>query len=140
MDRLTFQVKHCKGSHDKTSVDFQDFCINEKSLLEELPNKDVVGVIGSFKPEFDKEAVNQLLLKEKSELNSGRIPIYICSECGDLGCGAITISIEENAETYTWKDFGFENNYDKKLLAEYNDVGPFIFSKEEYESALEKFV
>ena len=140
MDRLTFQEKHRKGSQNKTSVNFQDFCINEKSLLEILPTQDFVGVIGSFKSEFDKEAVSQLLLKEKSELHSGRIPIYVCPECGELECGAITISIEENAETFTWKDFGFENNYDEELLAEYNEVGPFIFSKEEYESALKKFV
>ncbi len=140
MDRLTFQIKHRKGSLNKTSVDFQEFCINEKSLLELLPTQDVVGIIGSFKPEFDKEAVSQLLLKENSVLNSGRIPIYICPECGDLGCGAITVSIEESADTYTWKDFGFENNYDEELLAEYNEIGPFTFSKMEYESTLKQFV
>jgi hypothetical protein len=140
MDRLTFQEKHRKVSQNETSVDFQDFYVNEKSLLEVIPNQDLVGVIGSFKPEFDIEAVSQLLLKEKSELSSGRVPIYVCPECGDLGCGAITISIQENEETYIWKDFGFENNYDEELLAEYNEIGPFTFSKIEYESKLKQFV
>jgi hypothetical protein len=35
-------------------------------------------------------AISRLLLSEKADLPNGRRSFFVCSECGDLGCGAIT--------------------------------------------------
>jgi len=134
MDRLELK-------HKKVKVrDFQDFIVNGESLSELFAERDLVGVIGSFGKELNSQAANQLLLSEKSNLKSNRIPIYVCSECGDLDCGAITISITKDDKYFTWDSFGYENNYEDKLLEEYKTIGPFNFHKEDYINILRQFV
>ena len=140
MDTIELKSKIRKGSKNQTEREFQDFIVNGKSLYEMFGEPDLVGAIGSFGKEVNIEAVNLLLLNKNSELNSKRIPIYICPECGDLGCGAITISIIENDKSFIWSSFGYENNYQDELLKEYKEVGPFRFQKEEYLKLFKKFV
>ncbi|QQS37078.1 MAG: hypothetical protein IPM56_03750 [Ignavibacteriales bacterium] len=134
MDKFELRNKRVK---DK---DFQDFVINDKHLFELFAEHDLVGMIGSFGKEFTIQAVNKLLLNEKAELTSGRVPIYVCSECGDLACGGITISITKDDRYFTWDSFTYENNYEDKVLKEYKDIGPFNFSKEDYINILSQFV
>ncbi len=57
-----------------------------------------------------------------------RRTLYICSEGGDIGCGAITVLVESDAETFTWKEFGYENNYEPGVSYErLRDLGPYVF-------------
>lgn len=76
----------------------------------------------------------QLLLRASPESPSGRVPIYVCGECGDLGCGAVTAKVELTPEGYVWKDFGYENDYAPEMsdFVSYREVGPFLFDKERY--------
>ena len=140
MDTIELKSKIRKGSKNQTEREFQDFIVNGKSLFEIFGEPDLVGTIGSFGKEVNIEAVNLLLLKKYSELKSKRIPIYICPECGDLGCGAITISIVKKDKSFIWSSFGYENNYQDELLEEFKEVGPFKFQKEEYLNLFKKFV
>jgi hypothetical protein len=66
------------------------------------------------------------------------VPIYVCGECGDLGCGAITAIVERTPEGFVWRNFAFENNYDATMtdLEPYRGVGPFFFNEAEYLQAL----
>lgn len=65
-------------------------------------------------------------------METGRASFYVCSECGDIGRGAITTKIEVTEKTVIWKNFGYENNYSKSDLTDYNEIGPFIFDRNEY--------
>ena len=61
----------------------------------------------------------------------------MCAECGDLGCGAITVSIKRADDRVVWCDFGYENTYEAQVLRdEYANVGPFEFEFHHYQSAL----
>jgi hypothetical protein len=53
--------------------------------------------------------------------------IYGCPECGDIGCGAITVTIIKSDNSYTWTEFGYENNHAPQMmdLDSYRAVGPF---------------
>ena len=31
-------------------------------------------------------------------LEPGRFPLYVCSECADLGCGALTMAVERRSD------------------------------------------
>ena len=64
--------------------------------------------------------------------------LYVCPECGDIGCGAITAQVEETAEHFVWRGFGYENDYDPSMpdLTEYQEFGPYIFNKSEYRNTL----
>jgi hypothetical protein len=63
--------------------------------------------------------------------------LFICSECGDIGCGAITALVARDGHSIVWKAFGYENNYEKNILFDdYKQIGPFTFDLEHYERTL----
>jgi hypothetical protein len=45
--------------------------------------------------------------------------------------------VESAAETFTWKEFGYENNHEPGVSDEkFKDLGPFVFSRDEYARVL----
>ena len=70
-----------------------------------------------------------------------RVALYVCAECGDLGCGAFTARIEKSASYITWGDFGFENNYDNTVDRDaFTSVGTFHLDRREYEDLINAFL
>jgi hypothetical protein len=69
-----------------------------------------------------------------SRLSSGRRLLYICPECGEIGCGAVTVQIEKKGDEIIWSDFRFETDAagHGAVGEQYVDVGPFRFRKTEY--------
>src|SRR5829696_1033621 len=51
------------------------------------------------------EDVRVLLGEHPPQLSDGRVLIYVCSECGDLGCGAVSMVVERNDAHVIWRDF-----------------------------------
>jgi hypothetical protein len=93
-----------------------------------------VTALGCWPPDSERKHIQQLLS------TSGRIPLYVCAECGDLGCGAITVLVERTPDGFVWRDLAFENNYDASITdaESYRAVGPFVFNKTEYWQVLNK--
>ncbi|CAG1013362.1 hypothetical protein ANRL4_04913 [Anaerolineae bacterium] len=122
------------GGGGKTQREYLDFVIDGQSLGDLLNSGDYIGCLGWLPVDVEQQSIDELLLKRRSELTSGRYRLYICPECGDLDCGAITVQIEKTADQFMWKDFGFENNRDEPILdrQQYRHVGPFQFNKIEY--------
>jgi hypothetical protein len=146
MDILTLEYKVREGEvlrnrTTKTERRFIDFIVSGHSLGKHfgLPEFDLVGVFGwSENKEYENQKVDEFLGNKRPELETGRSSFYVCSECGDIGCGAITAKIEVTDSIVIWKDFGYENNYSEPDLEDYSQVGPFIFNKTEYNKAIEK--
>lgn len=76
-------------------------------------------------------------------LEPGRLPLYVCPVCGDLGCGAITVAVTHGPTHSTWTDIRFEDGLpydpepgDDALDVALTDLGPFTFSNEQYRDAL----
>jgi len=61
---------------------------------------------------IERKAVDQLLGIRGSSLASGRVPVLVCEECGDLACGAIAVRIERDGTLVTWTDWAYENGYE----------------------------
>jgi hypothetical protein len=123
----------------KSERHFLDCVVNGQSLWEALGKScDMVSILCSeYVADETVKAVNRLLLREKADLPNDRRSLFVCSECGDLGCGAITMVVEKRDEAIVWKTFGYENTYeDKVTLDEYSTVGPFTFDVTEYERTL----
>lgn len=99
-----------------------------ESLYDQLRVGDQVTALGCWPPDSEREHIQQLLSA------SGRVPLYVCAECGDLGCGAITALVERTPDGFVWRDFAFENNYDGTMtdMDSYRAIGPFMFNKTEY--------
>jgi hypothetical protein len=125
------------GGRRATARLYLDFIVDNHSLSEVISG-DLIGRLGWGVNEYNRESVDVLLLKKSPDLANGRCLLYVCPECGDIGCGAITIKIEKTTEHFVWKEFGYENNYDDgmPLLEEYKHIGPFFFDKDQYSQAL----
>lgn len=82
-----------------------------------------------------------LLGETPPELVNGRIPIFVCPECGDLGCGAITAEVERDRDTVIWRDLGWDVNYETEDEGDIRFYpGPLVFDRAQYESELRRFI
>ena len=118
---------------------FLDFVVNGQSLWQAVAKRtDTVTVLcAEFTPAETVKAVNRLLLTEPAQVPNDRRCIYVCPECGDVGCGAITAAVTKEGDSIVWKEFGHENNYGPEVhLEKYAHVGPFVFDAVEYERTL----
>lgn len=133
-------VKYSARSY-RSERHFLDFAVDGESLWEKLRKPDMVSVLcfeyAAGNPGECVKAVNRLLLTEKADHPEDRRSLFVCSECGDLGCGAISSLMVRAGETVIWKDFGLQNNYDNNVeLSSYQGIGPFAFDATAYERAL----
>jgi hypothetical protein len=131
---LKLKWKRREGGGGKTQRDYLDFVVDGESLSEKIGG-DLVSCLGWFVPEQNKKALNQLMLKAESDLPEHRYALYVCPECGELSCGAITAVIEKVDDTIIWRDFGFQNDYDGEIQP-IDEVDKFIFDRAQYRNTL----
>jgi hypothetical protein len=124
----------------RTERRFWDFVVDGTSLHEAIAHKyDFVSVLWIDPPVPGEriKAVRRMLLLDPGDLPDGRVSLYICPECGDLGCGSITADIEVQDDFIKWANFGYQNNYDGNLATEpFESIGPFEFERKNYEAKL----
>ena len=133
------------GGSYKTRREFLDFVVDGRSLFDELVKTKGTDFVSALwldpaSAEVSIRHAENLMLLHSPDSPSGRRSIYICPECGDLGCGAVTARIEHSANTCRWSGFIHENNYDDCPLAEYRQVGPFLFEAADYEFTLKQAI
>lgn len=129
---LTWRTR--QGGGGKSHREYLDFVIDGQSLYDLLQPGDFIGCLGWLQTQVEQQIVGELLLKRPTELKTGRNMLYICPECGDIECGAITVRIEKTSECFVWKDFGYENGggESEHNPQSYKTIGPFQFRKAEY--------
>ncbi|MBE9182156.1 hypothetical protein IQ268_26675 [Oculatella sp. LEGE 06141] len=138
MSKLNLEWKRREGGDGRTKRDYLDIIVDDQPLSEVIGG-DVVSCLGWFVPEENAKAVHRLLLEEVADLPNNRCSLYVCPECGDLGCGAVSLAIEQTGDKVIWRDFGYENNYESVVHTEgYKELGPFIFDRSEYVRAIKK--
>lgn len=146
MDSLTFGQGHRKGEtykngSSKTERKYLDFIVSGQSLgqIFEILDFDLIGTFGwSDNMENEINLIEEFMGKTNPKIRTGRTCFYVCPECGDIGCGAITAKIEVSDDIVIWKDFGYENDYSEADLNRYKGIGPFYFNKEQYCQTFEK--
>ncbi len=116
-----------------------DFIVNGQPLLRELVqfgggHGDFVGSLVHGVAKTNAAVIDRLLLRGVPDTATGRVLLYVCPECGDIGCGAYAMRIERDEKGYRWFDFAYENGYEEAQLVE--NVGPFSFEVREYENAV----
>ncbi len=133
---IKLEWKKRTGGGGRTERDFLDFVIDGQSLHDQI-GADKVSCLGWFVPDQNGKAVQRLLRKEAADFPNDRTSLFVCGECGDLDCGAISITIERKGDRIFWREFGYENSYDDKVLFEdFGDLGPFAFDAREYYKAI----
>jgi hypothetical protein len=120
----------------RTSV---DFLIDGQALLAWLVklgggHADFMGcfVLGFAERNQAKRA--SLTGQSPPETNEGRVLLYVCPECGDIGCGAYAARVHVGTELVEWSDFAYENGYEPSQSL--RDIGPFLFRLSEYQDVI----
>jgi hypothetical protein len=103
-----------------------------------LARRDLIGLLGSAPVEQDQVSIDRLLLAVPTDLWDARQSIFVCAECGDIRCGAITADVQRADGKYVWSNFAFESNYDKTMTDRETvaHLGPFVFDAAQYSNAL----
>jgi hypothetical protein len=136
VNRLHLEWRRRHGGGGATQRDYLDFVIDGKSLSETIDD-DFVSCLGWFVPEENAKAARRLLLESPSDFPDARQSLYVCPECGDLSCGAISAIIEADGESIIWRDFGYQNDYTAEVrFDEYRNIGPFAFDRLEYQGVI----
>ena len=66
-------------------------------------------------------------------LASGRVPLLVCGDCGDLACGAVTVALRVGPREVTWSDFRWEDGHSAPIDS---PVLPIVFDRDRYEAEL----
>lgn len=64
-----------------------------------------------------------------------RVPLFVCGDCGDPACGAVTCRVTVGPTTVTWSDVAWENFYEPNDTAVL-DALTWIFDRAAYDAAL----
>ena len=122
------------GGGGRTERRYLDFVIDGVGLCSRF-NADFIPALGWFAIEVQLATIERLRRKKPPDLAHNRIALCVCPECGDLGCGAISVSVEGGAGVIEWKDFGIQNNYEDVVHRQgFEGVGPFTFEAAQYHS------
>ncbi|MGH9676677.1 MAG: hypothetical protein ACRD36_06205 [Candidatus Acidiferrum sp.] len=117
-----------------------DFVVDGRSLGELIKarKRDIVSFLVADFPEGETaRGIRRLLLQESADLPNNRRSLYVCPECGDPGCGAVTIEVIDVVDSFRWQRFGYENTYENDVdFSPFEDIGPFAFEKGCYQLAL----
>ena len=131
---------NARNKAGQTERAYVDFTVDGVSLEETLGARqlDLIGILGWGDGNYQVVLIDQLLLRPGPTMAPARQLLYVCSECGDIGCGAITAEVSISGNEIVWSSFGFENNYDSSMsdFESYRTVGPFRFDRDQYGAAV----
>lgn len=139
MNELSFKSANRNLSLDQKAVGYFDFLIDGISLLKILGfhEHDLTSPFGNWNKDPQYDNLEEFELKVTPQLESGRIPIYVCGLCGDFGCGAITFRIVKTNKTIIWNEFTYENSYEQYPETERLREFSFKFNIDQYYTAFE---
>ena len=122
-----------------------DYVIDGRSMVLHLRSRgrkdtDFISPFGVTSCEQESRVASWLLLRSKSPLPTGRIPLLFCPRCADLGCGAVTAVVEHVDDCFVWKDFGFETPTSESVdLERYVQVRGFTFFVDDYTKTFRRY-
>jgi len=131
--RLAAVWKSRYGDSARRPVGYLELVVDDVALGGPLDVGDTVTPFGHGDPALEDEAIDRFLGLGAPDAPGGRTAFYVCPECGDLGCGAITALIVHGPDVVVWRDFGYQTDYEPEVGTEgRNGVGPFTFDATAY--------
>lgn len=108
-----------------------DFVVDDQSLAAAVGG-DIAGALGWGEPAVEARVVDKLLGRAAPDLPPDRVAVYICPECGDLSCGAVTVSVARDGDAVVWRDFAWERDWAAPDHGQRIALGPFRFERGMY--------
>ncbi|QQS03250.1 MAG: hypothetical protein IPK50_13120 [Fibrobacterota bacterium] len=137
-DLLSFLPEERKAVSGSPVASYDGYHVNRQSLSLFLPVGDLMGILGWRGAKEDKRSARQLLGREPSDFPDGRVPLYVCPLCGDLGCGAISVKVSFQDGCVVWSEFGRQALGSELSLME-DPIRDLWFQREVYESTLSSY-
>jgi len=90
---------------------YLDFVVDGRTLSDRLPGaRGMATALNRAWLPTVAGAIEELLGQRPSlGLDPGRVFLFVCGECGDLGCGAITAALRVGPNRVTWSQLAWEN-------------------------------
>lgn len=140
MMTLNFENKERSIQKDHTGKTVQserkyfDFIVSGISMktLLNVEDIDLITPLGWGNQEYEQEIIKEFIGERQSQIASGRLVLYVCPECGDIGCGCISVDLEITEDKVVWKNFGYENDQDDIDFESYKEVHAIEFEKKNY--------
>jgi hypothetical protein len=163
IDKLDIAILHRPGEigpsgtikHERYSV---DFLVNGMSLFKatKAGERDLSGCfwIAGLDPSI--KAHNETMAEQLTfarapairemdgPIERHRVTLFVCSECADLGCGAITAEIARDGDLIVWSRFAYQNNWQDADGTNWDDfdsyrsIGPFHFAWDSYRTVIHR--
>jgi len=113
------------------------FAINGRPLAELIDIGDKICVL-DLGNDQRTAYVKQLLARVPSVFASGRVPLYVCSMCTDVGCGTISVRVDEVDGSIVWSDLAYEAPWAASPVGWLDETWerPFYFAKVQYEGVI----
>jgi hypothetical protein len=99
-----------------------DFVVDGVSL-HDRHGADDISCLGWFTPEEDEQAARRLMGTAEPDVED-RVALWVCAECGDVLCGALTAHIVRSADEIIWRDFAL-SWHDHAAGRWVHETGPF---------------
>lgn len=134
MATLSFASAVRFGGTNRTERHYLDYQIDGQSIRRLLPvtTAEMISPFGWMENRlYDRDHIEQLTLVRPSHLKTGRVCLYVCPECGDIDCGALTVDIVDSGDQLIWRLFANETGY-QGIMEHYPNVQPITFNKADY--------
>jgi hypothetical protein len=142
-DQLELAALHRIGSANpqKRERHSFDFVVNGVSLFKatQASRYDMCGSLSNS--QFEREVARLINRRTASMLTSDvpfgghRVALFVCPECGDFACGAVTTRVSRTELGVQWSDFAYENGFDAPSKL---GLGPFEFEWAAYLTEIER--
>lgn len=114
-----------------------DFLIDGQSLLGMLVesaggHSDFMGCFVSGHAK-ECERMSTMLL-DIPPVGGKRVLLYICPECGDVACGAYSVLVRRDLESYRWESFAYQTS--ESDLTTVETLGLFVFDASMYKDSV----
>ncbi len=108
-----------------------DLVIDGGRLIEQVERVagrtfDVASPLGWMPTAYLQEWAVRLVAEGPALLPSRRCELFVCPECGDLGCGCVSCAVSRDGEYVVWSDLGWETDNDPDGLVRF-PMGGFRF-------------
>ena len=100
---LEWRERYVGSVSSQTPRRFLDYVVDGSSLYERHGLRfDFISPLGWLSLDEDERAAQRLLQQATADLD-GRVALYVCPECADLFCGAITAIIGRDRDEVVWR-------------------------------------
>ena len=91
---------------------FLDWTLNGRLLRTMLgwenPPSDCTCMVSGWDLEAGLAWLESLRFTRSGGFPDGRAAVFVCPECGDLECGALSVDVTRESSTVRWADFGWQ--------------------------------